>query len=171
MLFSCRECAGSKKLRAPVVAIGLCCRQHETFCIASSMFPPESPVHAARAKTLVCHFDLPIRLGGAEYRYIPVTASFREISADHLGRWLMHPDGRPRADRELAKEVLLNLQRSHKETGLTSPLLLDVNEVVHFDKAAAIIVAAFLAAMPRPSIETVRRKRRYPKSPLPHGTK
>ena len=126
------------------------------------MLLPESSVHAARAKTLVCHFDLPIRLGKTEYRYIPIAASFREIPADHLGRWLVHPDGRPRADRDLAREVLLELRRDHQERGLTYPLLLDIDDVVKFDKAAAIIVATFLAAMPRPSME-VRphpRKRR-----------
>lgn len=117
---------------------------------APSMLLPESSVHAARAKTLVCHFDLPIRLGRTAYKRIPVAASFREIPVGRIEQWLIHPDGRPRTDRDLAKEVLLELRREHKEQGLTSPLLLDMNEVVEFDKAAAIIVAAFLAAMPRP---------------------
>lgn len=128
------------------------------------MLLSESSVHMARAKTLVCHIDLPIRLGRTEYKYIPVAASFREIPADYIGRWLTHPDGRPRADRDLAKEVLLEVRRSYKEQGLTSPPPLDVDEVVEFDKAAAIIVAAFLAAMPRPSIESAQRKRRPSKS-------
>ena len=136
------------------------------------MLLPESSVHISRAKTLVCHFDLPIRLGRTEHKRIPVAASFREIPVGRIERWLMHPDGRPRADRDLAKEVLLELRRSYKEQGLTSPLLLDMNEVIAFDKAAAIIVAAFLAASPRPSIEAVRRKRRSLKSaPVPCSTK
>jgi len=115
------------------------------------MFLSESSVRIASAKALVCRFDLPIRLGRTDYKCIPVAALFREIPADRIGQWLMHPDGRPRADRDLAKEVLLELRRLYKERDQASALLLDVNEVVEFDKAAAIIVAACLAVMPRPS--------------------
>ncbi|QNK66505.1 hypothetical protein H7F35_25425 [Variovorax sp. PAMC26660] len=105
------------------------------------------------ASAFLCRFNIPIRLDEDRHQYVPVFGIFRRIPYDQLDRWVMQSDGRPRTDRDLAAEVLLELRRPLGPTGKTAPLHLSVREVIEFDRAATIIVATFLAELPREASE------------------
>ena len=99
--------------------------------------------------TFLCRFSIPIRLDEDRFQYFPVVGVFRRIPFDQVDRWVMRPDGRARTDRDLASEVLLELRRPLGSTGKTAALQFGVGDVIEVDRAAAIIVATFLAELPR----------------------
>jgi len=101
------------------------------------------------AGAFLCRFNIPIRLDEDRHQYVPVLGVFRRIPFDRLDQWVMRADGRPRTDRDLAAEVLLELRRPLGTTGKTASLRLSLGEIIEFDRAAAIIVATFLAELPR----------------------
>ncbi|MET3495101.1 hypothetical protein [Variovorax boronicumulans] len=101
------------------------------------------------AGTFLCRFSIPIQLDEERFQYFPVVGVFRRIPFDQVDRWVMRPDGRARTDRELASEVLLELRRPLGFTGKTAALQFDIGEVIEVGRAAAIIVATFLAELPR----------------------
>ncbi|MDH6594785.1 hypothetical protein M2165_004674 [Variovorax sp. TBS-050B] len=100
--------------------------------------------------TFFCNLSVPILVSEDRYKYFPFVAVFRGIPFDQVDAWVMHPDGRPRSDRELAAEVLLELRRQPGETSEGElPAAFEVSDILQLDRAAAIIVATFLAALPR----------------------
>ena len=99
--------------------------------------------------TFLCRFSIPIRLDEERFQYFPVVGVFRSMPFDQVDRWVMRPDGRPRTDRELAAEVLLELRRPLGSSGKTALLQFGIGDVLEVDRAAAIIVATFLAELPR----------------------
>ena len=101
------------------------------------------------AGTFLCRFSIPILLDDERVQYFPVVGVFRRIPFDQVDRWVMRPDGRARTDRELASEVLLELRRPLGATGKTAALQFAIGEVIEVGRAAAIIVATFLAELPR----------------------
>jgi hypothetical protein len=104
---------------------------------------------SSEAGTFLCRFSIPIRLDEERFKYVPVVGTFRSIPFGQIDRWVMRPDGRPRTDRELAVEALLELRRPLGSTARTGPFQLGIGDVVEVDRAAAIIVATFLAELPR----------------------
>jgi hypothetical protein len=104
---------------------------------------------SSEADTFLCRFSIPIRLDEERFQYVPVVGTFRSIPSGQVDRWVMRPDGRPRTDRELAAEALLELRRPLGSTARTAPFQLGIGDVVEVDRAAAIIVATFLAELPR----------------------
>jgi len=101
------------------------------------------------AGTFLCRFSIPIRVDEERFQYFPVVGVFRSMPFDQVDRWVMRPDGRARTDRDLAAEVLLELRRPLGSTGKTASLQFGVGDVIEVDRAAAIIVATFLAELPR----------------------
>jgi hypothetical protein len=101
------------------------------------------------AGTFVCRFSIPIRLDEDRFQYFPVVGVFRSMPFDQVDQWVMRPDGRARTDRELATEVLLELRRPLGSTGKTASLQFGITDVLEVARAAAIIVATFLAELPR----------------------
>ncbi|WP_256219125.1 hypothetical protein [Variovorax sp. 770b2] len=99
--------------------------------------------------TFLCRFSIPIRLDEERFQYFPVVGVFRSMPFDQVDRWVMRPDGRPRTDRDLAAEVLVELRRPLGSTGKTALLQFGITEVLEVDRAAAIIVATFLSELPR----------------------
>jgi hypothetical protein len=67
----------------------------------------------------------------------------------HVAQWVMHPNGTPRGDRELAAEVLVEIWTPTRTHGCTRRHALNVADVLKLDSAAAIVVSTFLAALPR----------------------
>ena len=57
--------------------------------------------------TFFCNLNVPILVGEDRYKYVPIVGVFRTIAMDDVDAWVMHADGRPRSDRELAAEVLV----------------------------------------------------------------
>ncbi|MDH6166262.1 hypothetical protein M2282_001403 [Variovorax boronicumulans] len=101
------------------------------------------------AGTFLCRFSIPIRLDEERFQYFPVVGVFRSIPFDQVDRWVMRPDGRARSDRELAAEVLVELRRPLGSTGKTASLRFEIADVLDVARAAAIVVATFLAELPR----------------------
>jgi hypothetical protein len=98
--------------------------------------------------TFFCHMDVPISWGEDRYKYVPIIGVFRDIPRAQLDHWVMRPDGRPRSDRDLASEVLVEIRRPLGTGGHTLPHTLDIADVLQLDRAAAIVVSTFLAALP-----------------------
>lgn len=99
--------------------------------------------------TFFCNLNVPILVAEDRYKYIPFVAVFRSVPFDQVDAWVMHPDGRPRTDRELAAEVLVELRPSPDTTDAEAPRGFEIGDILQLDRAAAIIVATFLAALPR----------------------
>jgi len=99
--------------------------------------------------TFSCNLSLPILVGQDRYKYIPVVGVFRSIPFEQIDAWVMHPDGRPRSDRELAAEVLVEIRQPLATSGGSAPPAFEVADVLQLDRAAAIVVSTFLAALPR----------------------
>ena len=72
--------------------------------------------------TFFCNLNVPILVGEDRYKYVPIVGVFRAIAMDDVDAWVMHADGRPRSDRELAAEVLVEIRRPLGATGRTAPL-------------------------------------------------
>lgn len=96
-----------------------------------------------------CRLDLPVRDDEGGYKCIPIIGICRRVLVDQVDTWMMHPDGRPRSDQELASEVVVELRRQPSTTADLESLQLDIADVLGYDRAAAIIVAMFLAELPR----------------------
>lgn len=101
------------------------------------------------AGTFLSRFSIPVQLDDERFQYVPVVGVFRRIPFEHVDHWVMRPDGRARTDRELAAEVLVELRRPLGSSGKTAALPYDIGEVLEVERAAAIIVATFLAELPR----------------------
>lgn len=101
--------------------------------------------------TFICHLSLPILVGEDRYKYLPFIAVFRGIPFKDVDDWVMLPDGRARSDRELAAEVLVELrwQPGTVHDDGSEPPTFEVADIVQLDRAAAVIVSTFLAALPR----------------------
>ena len=99
--------------------------------------------------TFFCNLSVPILVGEDRYKYIPIVGVFRSIPFDQVDEWVMHPDGGPRSDRELAAEVLVEIRKPLGSSGRTAPHAFDVADILQLDRAAAIVVSTFLAALPR----------------------
>ncbi|WPH16517.1 hypothetical protein [Variovorax paradoxus] len=99
--------------------------------------------------TFFCNLSLPVLVGEDRYRYLPVVAVFRSIPFDQVDEWVMHPDGQPRSDRELAAEVLVEIREPAGGSARSAPHSFEVADVLQLDRAAAIVVSTFLAALPR----------------------
>lgn len=96
-----------------------------------------------------CNLSLPVLVGEDRYRYLPVVAVFRSIPFDQVDEWVMHPDGQPRSDRELAAEVLVEIREPAGGSVRSALHSFEVADVLQLDRAAAIVVSTFLAALPR----------------------
>ena len=100
--------------------------------------------------TFFCNLNVPILVGEDRYKYIPVVGVFRSIPSDQVDAWVMHPGGGgPRSDRDLAAEVLVEIRKPLGTSGRTVPHSFEVADVLQLDRAAAIVVSTFLAALPR----------------------
>lgn len=99
--------------------------------------------------TFFCNLSVPILVGEDRYKYIPVIGVFRSIPFEQIDEWVMHPDGRPRSDRELAAEVLVEIRRSPETDGREVAHAFEVADILQLDRAAAIVVSTYLAALPR----------------------
>ena len=99
--------------------------------------------------TFSCNLSLPILVGEDRYKYVPVVGVFRSIPFDQVDEWVMHPGGGPRSDRELAAEVLVEIRKPLGTSGRTVPHSVEVADILQLDRAAAIVVSTFLAALPR----------------------
>ena len=99
--------------------------------------------------TFFCNLSVPILVGEDRYKYIPVIGVFRSIPFEQIDEWVMHPDGRPRSDRELAAEVLVEIRRSPETGGREVARVFEVADILQLDRAAAIVVSTYLAALPR----------------------
>ncbi|WP_295986883.1 hypothetical protein [uncultured Variovorax sp.] len=99
--------------------------------------------------TFFCNLSVPILVGEDRYKYVPIVGVFRSIPFDQVDEWVMHPDGRPRSDRELAAEVLVEIRKPLGSSGRTAAHAFDVADILQLDRAAAIVVSTFLAALPR----------------------
>jgi hypothetical protein len=99
--------------------------------------------------TFFCNLSLPILVGEDRYKYIPVVGVFRSIPFEQIDEWVMHPDGKPRSDRELATEVLVEIRRPPDTGGGAAAQAFEVADILQLDRAAAIIVSTYLAALPR----------------------
>ncbi|MDP9932882.1 hypothetical protein [Variovorax paradoxus] len=81
---------------------------------------------------------------------IPIVAIFRSgLAAEDVDQWVMHPNGTPRSDRELATEVLIEVRRPVGARGQTVSHALGVADILKLDSAAAIVVSTYLAVLPR----------------------
>lgn len=98
--------------------------------------------------TFSCAMDLPILLGG-ERRYVPVVAVFRNLPLASSSEWVMSR-GRPRSDQDLAEEVLVEVTQLHGADGHAAPRSFHVARILEVDRAAALVVATYLATLPPP---------------------
>lgn len=92
--------------------------------------------------------DLPI-LVGEDCKYVPVIAAFRYMPIDNIDNWLVS-NGKPRSDRDLATEILLEVRGLPSADGSRQGRHYSVLEVLEFERAAALVVSMFLAELPRP---------------------
>jgi len=92
--------------------------------------------------------DLPI-LVGEDCKYVPVIAAFRYMPIDNIDNWLVS-NGKPRSDRDLAAEILLEVRGLPSADGHRQGRHYSVLEVLEFERAAALVVSMFLAELPRP---------------------
>jgi hypothetical protein len=99
--------------------------------------------------TFFCNLSVPILVGEDRYKYIPVIGVFRSIPFEQIDEWVMHPDGKPRSDRELAAEVLVEIRKSPETSGREVAHAFEVADILQLDRAAAIVVSTYLAALPR----------------------
>ena len=99
--------------------------------------------------TFFCNLNVPILVGEDRYKYVPIVGVFRTIAMDDVDAWVMHADGRPRSDRELAAEGLVEIRKPLGATGRTAPHAFEVADILQLDRAAAIVVSTYLAALPR----------------------
>ncbi|RST51128.1 hypothetical protein [Variovorax sp. DXTD-1] len=91
--------------------------------------------------------DLPILIG-EECKYVPVIAAFRTMPSEHIDNWLVC-NGKPRSDRDLAAEVLLEVRGLPSADGRLQGRHYSVLQVLEFERAAALVVSLFLAELPR----------------------
>lgn len=99
--------------------------------------------------TFFCNLSVPILVGEDRYKYIPVVGVFRSIPFEQIDEWVMHPDGKPRSDRELAAEVLVEIRVPLEMSGGPAARAFDIADLLQLDRAAAIVVSTYLAALPR----------------------
>ena len=92
--------------------------------------------------------DLPI-LVGEDCKYVPVIAAFRYMPSENIDNWLVS-NGKPRSDRDLAAEILLEVRGLPSPDGHLQGRHYSVLEVLAFERAAALVVSMFLAELPRP---------------------
>ncbi|MDP9912299.1 hypothetical protein J2W27_004425 [Variovorax boronicumulans] len=101
------------------------------------------------------NFVLPIPLDGSMHRRLEVIGVFRALPAGGIDRWVMDTNGKPRADKDLAAEVLVEFRRDCGTSGQTTPLEVEMSQVLASTRATAAIVAAFLAGHPRVETSSV----------------
>jgi hypothetical protein len=102
------------------------------------------------AGTFSCAMELPVMLDEVNRQYIPLVGVFRGgPAAEEVDQWVMHPNGTPRSDRELAAEVLIEVRQSAGARGHAALHTFAVADILELDSAAAIVVSTFLAALPR----------------------
>ncbi|MGJ7613674.1 MULTISPECIES: hypothetical protein [unclassified Variovorax] len=99
--------------------------------------------------TFFCNLSVPILVGEDRYKYIPIVGVFRSIPFDQVDEWVMDSEGVPRSDRELAAEVLVEIRKPGGASGRTTAHAFEVADILQLDRAAAIVVSTFLAALPR----------------------
>jgi hypothetical protein len=99
--------------------------------------------------TFFCNLSVPILVGEDRYKYIPVVGVFRSIPFEQIDEWVMHPDGRPRSDRELAAEVLVEIRMPPAMSAGPAARAFEVADLLQLDRAAAVVVSTYLAALPR----------------------
>lgn len=91
--------------------------------------------------------EVPVMRDATHRKCIAIVCVFRSgLAAEDVDQWVMHPNGTPRSDRELAAEVLVEIRRPVGARGQTA---LDVADILELDSAAAIVVSTFLAVLPR----------------------
>jgi hypothetical protein len=102
------------------------------------------------AGTFSWTMEVPVMLDAIHRQCIPIVVVFRSgLPVEDVDQWVMHPNGMPRSDRELAAEVLLEVRQSVGSRGQTVPHALDVADILELDSAAAIVVSTYLAVLPR----------------------
>jgi hypothetical protein len=102
------------------------------------------------AGTFSWTMEVPVMLDAIRRQCIPIVCVFREgLAAEDVDQWVMHPDGTPRSDRELAAEVLVEIRRPVGARGQSAAHALDVADILELDSAAAIVVSTYLAVLPR----------------------
>ena len=99
--------------------------------------------------TFFCNLNIPILVGEDRYKYLPVVAVFRSLAHAQVDDWVMDPAGGPRSDRHLAAEGVVDLPPPPQTSAGEPPQPFDVADILQLDRAAAIIVATYLAALPR----------------------
>ncbi|MDP9932597.1 hypothetical protein [Variovorax paradoxus] len=89
-------------------------------------------------------------IDAARRKCIPIVCMFRSsLTAKDVDQWVMHPNGTPRSDRELAAEALVEIRRPAGARGQTGLRAFDVADILELDCAAAIVVSTYLAILPR----------------------
>jgi len=117
-------------------------------------------VSSLQAHVFSYDFILPIPLDGMIHRRLSVIGVFRSLPSGRVDRWVMDANGKPRADKDLAAEVLIEFRRICGTSGQTMPLEVEMSQVLASARAAASIVAAFLAGHPRAPETREGRSRR-----------
>ena len=99
--------------------------------------------------SFACRVSIPIATAEKQgFRYVPAVAVFRRIPPETLDSWLM-PGGKARDDRELEREVLIEIRHAGDASG-AAPQRFDVSEVLDVGRAASLLVSTFLSSLPRP---------------------
>jgi hypothetical protein len=101
------------------------------------------------AGTFSWTMEVPVMVDAIHRECIPIVALFRScLSVNDVDEWVMHPNGTPRTDRELAAEVLIEVRHTAAQRQRALPSL-DLDDILQLDSAAAIVVSTYLAVLPR----------------------
>ncbi|SDI78657.1 hypothetical protein [Variovorax sp. OV700] len=102
--------------------------------------------------TFLCDMRIPILVNNDRQRCISIVGVFRSgMPAPNVDEWVLDADGKPRSDRDLAAEVLIEIRKPLRSTSRRLLHTLGVADILQLESAAAIVVSTFLAALPRSS--------------------
>ena len=101
------------------------------------------------AGTFSWTMEVPVMVNAIHRECIPIVTLFRScLPVKDVDEWVMHPNGTPRTDRELAAEVLIEVRHVAAERQ-SAHHALEVADILQLDSAAAIVVSTYLAVLPR----------------------
>lgn len=101
---------------------------------------------------LTCQMRIPLCEEAKEWSL--VVGIFRRVPTEEVNFWLM-PQGRPRSDHELAREVLLEIQSVSQEPDMPS-CRLDVLNILNNPQAVAVIISTYLSLLPKRDVESIQ---------------
>lgn len=100
---------------------------------------------SAQTDSFSCQMWLPMDEEVSDQGWVLVLGLFRRIRSEDLNFWLM-PQGRSRSDRDLAEDVLLELQQISKDT--YAPLReIDIPSILGSERATTLIVSIYLSIL------------------------